>query len=510
MNKIILFFYRFTEILKNFIEKYKHIDFSFSKKHIVILLGDKNFDISVFHKGELSDYILIDEGSSAVNKAIKFLSKFRRYKLFFVLDRSDTEIHHSDIPVSQGIVYKNPLTKFIETKFDEDILVSSNVYKITRSDQEIYHSIFASTRAHETLDKLLDYTSFNGFDINGIYFFALNVPLMIENMLKHLSLDEDYNPLYIFITVTSVNKIRVLIISGNDVMHSEIIDYPQEKGEAYVQGTIEQVVIDSLISLKNHIHHNKVEPLLFIIANESLKNLLLKSKFNIQRTVIISDREFHLNSSKRVVVNKLPNHIISYFLNQKTHYHASNTIVSEYLRLKSFNKFLSLPWYILISIFVFILVGIEINNILEENKSNNINAKFYSLSQNYRTLRKEYPDITDLEDVVSFYYAEEELKTSQKLPFDTFKVLLSAISNNFDIKRLYWEDYNKKSYIIAKVTYQTSQFNDVPGAINQLNKAIEALKMKMPDKDVSFEYEENEILNSNNVVTIELELRISW
>lgn len=509
-NKIATFLYHFSHFVKNIIEKYKTIDLSFSKKHIVIFIGDKKFDISVFKQDKLIDYILIDKDVASANEDINFLAKFPGYKVFFVLDSPDIEIHHSDIPVSQGIIYQNPLTKFIATKFDKNILVASNVYNITRGDQEIYNSIFAATKVSDILYKLIDYTSFNGFDVNGVYFFSLNAPVMVENIVKTLSLGKAKHPLYIFITVTSVSKIRVLILANDNVMHSETIDYPEDKSEAYIQGIIEQAVTDSLISLKNHMHHKKVEPILMILVNDSLKNLLLDSKFAVDKTIILSEQDFKIKSPKKHLKTELTNHIISYFLNKKTHYHASNEIIGEYLRLKGLNKFLSVPWYILISTLFFILISIEIKNLIEENHANDINTKFYSLSQNYRTSRSNYPDIDNLEDVVSLYYAEQELDVTQKLPFDTIKMLLSSISSNFTLNTLYWEYYDQKAYLISKVRYQIHRSSDVEDGIAKLNSDIEALKLKMPDKNISFSYERNEILNSNNVVTIHVTLRITW
>lgn len=509
-NKIVTFVYHFTHFVKNIIEKYKTIDLSFSKKHIVIFIGDKQFGISVFRQDKLIDYILIDQDSDIINQDIDFLAKFPGYKIFFVLDTSNIEMHHSDIPVSEGIVYQNPITKFIASKFDSNVLVAYNVYNITRADQEIYNSIFAVTKASDILLKLINYTTFNGFDVNGVYFFALNAPWMVANIEKTLSLSEVNHPLYIFVTVTSISRIRVLILANDDVMHSEIIDYPEDKGDAYIQGTIEQVVIDSLISLKNYIHHKKVEPVLMILVNDSLKTLLLDSKFTVDKTIILSEADFKIQYPKSHSKTHLTNHIISYFLNQKTQYHASNEVIGEYLRLKGINKFLSIPWYILISILFVALISLTIKDLIEANKTNDINAKFYSLSQNYRKSRSQYPDIENLEDVVSLCYAEQELSIEQKLPFDTIKMLLSSISSNFNLNTLYWEYYDQKAYLISKVRYQINRSNDVEACIAKLNSDMEDLKLKMPDKDISFNYQRNEILNSNNVVTINVTLRITW
>lgn len=511
MNQIITFFYNFTHFIKNIIEKSKNIDFSLSKKHIVILIGDSGLYISVFWQGKLVDCIFIQECEYDSNKDINFLQRFPAHRVFFVLDTSDVELNHADILAPQEFIYHNPLTKFIDTKFDKEILVSSNVYNITKSDQDIYNSVFASTKVSPILAKLLDYTSYNGFDVNGVYFFSLNAPLIIDNILAETLMQEQKNPLYIFITVLATSKIRILILSKDNVMDSKTISYPEEKGDSYIQGVIEQSVIDALISLKNHMHHNKVEPLLMIVTHNSLKNLLIQSNFNIKKTIILSNEDFkNIKSNPKNSKPSLSDGIISYFLNKKTHYHASNAVVTEFLNLKRLNKFLSTPWYIFIFILLSTLVFVGIQNIMQENETQDINNKFYLLSENYRKLRKEYPKISNLEDVVSFYYAEKSLIFDQKLPFDILKTLLKSVSSNFTINTIQWEYLNQQSVIISNIRYQTSSSFSIENAIKQLNKEIDSLRIVMPEQNISFTYDKNTILNSNNIITIYLKLYIKW
>ncbi len=508
MQKILKLITRVIIFIRSMSEKYKTLDLTFSKRTLVIFLGDKSSYISAFEKDVLIDYISINETDYKNDKYKKFIDKYRKYRVFFVLDHASVKLNYADIPISHGILYSHPVVEFISKKFPKETLVSYNVYKTTKSEQEIWDTIFASIDLTSILSDLVDYTSANNFNISGIYFFPLNVPILSKNILNYIGKQTE-SELRIVVTVSNTTSVHLVVADGENVMSSYIFDFPKEKGDEYAQGIIEQAVIDALISLKNYIHHNQVTPHLIILAHDSLKNLIItKSKFEVSEVITLSPRDLPFPSVKNVEGDFEVDLALSYLLNKKVDYHATNDVVDEYTRLHEFNKFLSAPWYFLVTIAVFLLLTSQLQSFRKNKEASRLNQKFYLLSEEYRKSRKEYPDISSLEEVVNFYYAKKQLSKPQALPFDDITAIVKYMSSSFVIYKIHWEfGNNYKSYTIINAKYRSLSKSESL-TIRDLNSEIEAIKKIVPQKTIRLIYNDNDILNSSGIVTIPIQIII--
>lgn len=494
--------------MRSLTERYKTLDLSFSKRNLIIFIGDKNSYMSAFQKDVLIDHISIKDSEYESDKYIKFLDNYRKYRVSLIIDNSSVALNYADIPISQGISYEDPALEFISKKFPKETLVSYNIYNTTKSEQEIWNTIFASIELKSLLSNIVNYTSSNRFNINGIYFFLLNAPIFSRNILNQIGIKPE-SDLQILITTSNTTQIHLIVSDGGNIISNNIFDAQKDKGDEYMQGIIEQAVIDILISLKNYMHHNQVKPHLMILAHESLKNLLInKSKFDVSQVVIISSRDIAFPSAINIEEDDVVDVTLSYLMNKKLSYNATNDVVNEYTRLHEFNKFLSAPWYFLVVIIVLTVSAVQIRASIKNKEAARLNQKFYILSEEYRDLRKEYPDIPNLEQLVNFYYAEKNLTINQQPPFEDVSKITNYMSKNFVIYKIHWElgnDY--RSYIIINAKYRIASL-DQPSTANSLESEIEAIQALLPRKVVRFKYNTNEIVSSGGFVTIPTQIII--
>lgn len=508
MPTLHLITHQIGKFFSQLLERYNNIDFSFSEKHILILLGSHGCQITIMHANQIIDALFVNTADFNPASYNKFLHTYIGYKVFIILDKPNINIDHSDIPVSQGLIYQNPITHFIKNKFSPDILVSSNVYSITRNEQEIWNTIFASTPITNEIQEWLDYLTSNNFELQNIYFFNLNAPKLINSILANAKLDATTN-LRLFITVTSSSSIRIIICDQQNIIENYTFNIPDGKTDAYIQGTIEQAVIDSLISLKNHIHHTQVKPCLIVLVNKNLKTLLQQSNFNIEQVAILSDEDFKIQTKSKVNLGPFSDNIILNFLNKNLNYPAHQETIDTFRRITKFNKFLSKPWYLLITSLALILTFTQIKILIQDHQTSSLNNKFYILSKDYRDLRKDFPEIESLEQIVNFHYALTELTAPQKLPFDDLDKLYTNISKNFTLNHIHWElDNDKKSYIVTKGKYKiaSSSFNQ---AILNLENEISSLRKKILNCQIEYEYNINDVIDHDQTFTIPFKIVIT-
>lgn len=508
MQKLTLITHQIGKFFSQLLEKYNNIDFSFSEKHILILLGDHGCHISVMHAHQIIDSFFINGTDYNSTVYSKFLHKYTGYKVFIILDKIDIRIDHSNIPVSQGLIYQNPITHFIKNKFPKESLLSSNVYEISRNEQEIWHTIFASTPITKELQKWLDYIISNGFALQNIYFFNLNIPKLINTILKNAQIEVLTN-LRLFVTITATSSIRIIISDHQNIIENYSFNTPDNKSDTYIQGIIEQVITDSLTLLKNHIHHTQVKPGLIIVVNKNLKALLQQSKFNIEEVVILSEDDFKIKSNRKIDLNNFSDNIILHFLNKNLNYPAKQETINTFNRITKLNKLLSKPWYILIITFALILSITQIKSLIQDNKTSSLNEKFYILSEDYRSLRKEYPEITSLEQIVNFHYALTDVTKEQKLPFDDLEKLFANLNNDFTINKVHWDlGANNKSYITIKGKYKISS-PSLEGAKANLEHEISSLKTQILNCEIKHKYNTEDITTHGGVFIIPLKLFIT-
>lgn len=489
------------------LEKYNNIDFSFSEKHILILLGNHGCHISVMNAHQIIDSLFISSTNYNATAYSKFLHRYIGYKVFIILDHPNINIDHSNIPISQGLIYQNPITHFIQNKFSKEVLVSSNVHDITRNEQEIWHTLFASSPMTKELQEWLDYITSNGFALQNVYFFNLNTPKLIDTLLQNAHIEAETN-LRLFVTITATSHIRLIISDRQNIIENYDFHIPENKTDAYIQGIIEQAVADSLIALKNHIHHTQVKPCLIIVVNKKIKALLKQSKFNIDQVIILSEDDLKIKAKHKIDLDHFADNIILNFLNKNLNYPAKQETINTFNRITKFNKFLSKPCYILIASLALILTIAQIRIFIQDNKTSSLNNKFYLLSEKYRALRKEFPKISSLEQIVNFHYALIELNKPQKLPFNDLDKLFANLSTNFTINKLRWELGNDgKSYIIANGKYKIAA-SSAEEAKTSLEKEITLLKSIFLDCEFQYEYDINDMIIYSGISTIALKIII--
>jgi hypothetical protein len=506
MLKIQLIINQIGKFLSHIIEKYRNIDFNFSNKHILILLGDYGCCINVIHQNKTIDSLCLEGTEYSHTKYHKFLEKYKYHEIFFILDKSDIKLDHADIPISYNLIYQNPITQFIKSNFNPNTLVSSNVYNITYNKQEIHHTVFTSTPVPKELHNWLEYISSNKFELKNIYFLTLNAPQLLNNILENANIP-NLNSLRLFVTVTKSSSVRIIISDHNNILESHSFTPPADKSNAYIQGIIEQVVFDSLISLKNYIHHNQVTPSLIILASEELKQLLNRSKFNIADVVILSEEDLIIRSKPRLK-NDTDNIILS-LLNNNFASPATQKTLDSYKRITKFNNLLSNPCYVIISILIITLLVTQLRIFTQNNQSSSLNEKFYMLSENYRGLKQKYPDIPNLEQIVNFHYATTELSTSQKLPFEDLNNLLKTISGNFILYKIHWElGKDNKSLIFITGSYKTNAIN-MDEEKTMLNQEINNLRRTLLGCTLEYKYSIDEVSNYGGYSTIPLQLIIT-
>ncbi|MFV9861342.1 MAG: hypothetical protein AB8U04_02275 [Rickettsia aeschlimannii] len=490
--------------------------FSFKRKKIVVLLGNKGVFLSTFLDNKLLDKLFIPTREQIdLNPYKNFFSKFPKSDIYFLLDGSECKTRHDQIPILQSIVKLDPIEQFIEGYFNKEDIIAHCVYEITTTPSEIWSTLIMScpfeTPLSDIISCIIDKRS---LDLKGIYFLTLELKVIINKIVQNIENDKYSDYFQICVYASQASGIKFIIKHKNNIITIRNLEYPFDKTTGYVQGIIEQEINDCLILFKNYISTLDQRACIILIVDEELKSLLESTNFE-ERPVIFIPVDNILNKQTLEKERFIDTNISRLFLEYKS-FPAYNNNLKSIKKLVTI-KDLTFKLYNALLIILILVVGIIRYNTKQNYKDiNSINEKYYAINQEYDGIIYKYPYIKNTTSLADLYVIEKLLEAPVPLPFDLLRRLIITLNPAFKLEEIKWELTNidnsllvsKRQLIIKLILkYHTNNLS-VDESLKMLDDHMTHVKNKLSNLQIDYVIYKDKILDIFGQVVIPLSVNI--
>ncbi|MDP4709266.1 MAG: hypothetical protein NWS20_04635 [Rickettsiaceae bacterium] len=488
----------------------------FHKRKLIVFIGVNGIIMATLKWQKIQDSIFISNiDEHKKRKYHKFLNKYKKYYITFLLDSKECVLKHEIMPIFNSLIKTNPVDKFISENYASSDIVAYNVYRIDHQDGEIWNSCIASVPFREPISKLLKYVINNSFKYSGVYFLSLEFQTIIDKILQITHNTTCNGSLQIFATVTQSSDIRIVVKYKQDIMHEQCVEYPQDKSPMYIIGTIEQVIADKLLFYREYIRKLNLQTCVILLVNEELKALATNLKFGESQIILLSGKD--LSSSKEdYTEQEFQDHIlIEKFDSFNTHL-ALNKALKSITQLTLINSVIFKPLLAVMLGLSITLAALKYQTIIIQSDTSKLNKQYYALSEEYRTIQKQQPELANISDLVDLYNLENMIKEKSAIPFTNLKALLSFNSPDIQISNIKWEvDTPKiigKSPPTLEINVSLFYKGDSKAAINGveiINEYVNHIKSTFQDYKVNYKRNTDDIIEIAGKIIIPADITIT-
>lgn len=485
----------------------------FHKKNITILLGANGIEIFALKKNQVQDSIFIKYNSDKYHKKYRdFLSSYKGYYIMFLLDHKECELGHDMLPillpVLSSIVNKvNPVEKFISEKYKPEDIVAYNVYEVNYQNGEIWNTCIATTPFSFPLSDILEYSIKKSFKYSGMYFLSLELGTIIDRILEISDKPEYSESLQIFTVTTEASNIRITVKYKKNIMSEKIVEFPYDKSDMYLIGTIEQAISDKLLFYKQYIKTLETQPCLIFLVDNKLKQPISELKFDNCNILALTRNDLKLT----------PNHsddrfqdatLIELFNNTTSHL-ASNKPLRSITKLTLLNRVIFKPVIAILIGMMLTLGFFKYQTISVQSEANNLNKQYYKLAEEYRQVKKRHPNLTNVSDLLEMYNLQNIIARQPAAPFNHYKILALTQHENLKISKLSWKlvnpilvDFPQSDLLISIDVNYNGPIDSTLEGIDVINGYANHIKTNFQDFSVVFTKPSDEIKEAARGVTI--------
>lgn len=487
---------QYTYRLEFFVNLFNNL---FHRKNVIILIGKNGITFSALKKSEVINSIFINSKDEDFQKKYKeFLKKYKSHHIIFLLDDKNCILKHEIMPIISSIIKSNPVENFIQKNYHPEDIVAHNVYEITTQNGEIWHTCIASMPFVFPISELLGYVITNSFKYSGIYFLSLEFETIIERILQKTQNTEFVNHLQIFVTITKSSDIRIVVKYKKNIMDEQIVEYPGDKSDMYVQGTIEQTISDKLIYYKPFIEKLNLQTCIITLSDQELQNLLSTMEFANCKTIAITGEEISISENTKIDRFQ-DNTLLEIFNNFSTHL-ALNKPLKSITKLSLINGIIFKPLLVIIFGICITLSIIKYKSISLHNETTNYNQRYYKLSEEYRNIQNRHPELKNADDLIELHNIENFINKTVITPFDHIKAIFSYDATNLKIKKMSWKIKNPKNInflknklsITINYQYEGPRHSDLYG-IEIINAYANRLKPNFAKGNLQYEHNPDDI-----------------
>lgn len=481
-----------------------------SIKNLVVFIGAYGTFIIAFKNYNIVENAFIElKDEKYLDKIKAFLNNFKNYGIYILLDHANIELRHEPIPVLESVIKVNPVERFINEHYINE-LTSYIVYNVTvDGNSEIYNTIISSTYYQPPLSTTIEHIFIKSFKFSGLYFLNLEFQAIIDKML--LNEGCAYN-LQILVTILQASGIKVAIKHCKDIRIIKTIEYPYDKSDEYVQGTVEQAISDALIALKVYISKlESSEVYIIFLANDSMLNLFKQSTFENCKKLYFSNNEILKPQSSELISEKFSDKSITKLFLESKSYEAKNKDINSVKKLQFINSLLFKPFYFIIFILLVIVLSLKFKDIKNEYNIRTDSVKYYDITSKYRNVEQQN-SLTpfDLLGLMYLYKFDNLLKLSAQNPFETIDKIFSKLKEHILVRKIKWQNYGNNSLEMnVKFDYVTNK-DSLEDALSDLNEYIKTTSNLFKEYKVFYKKPmENQITRiKNKRITIPNEIII--
>lgn len=404
--------YIITNILYMF--KYLFDKFSCSKQHLTILIGKEGVTISIIKNNILLDQLFLSNKDKInISNYTRILKKYRATPITILLDTNTCILKHETMPIIQSIIDTNPIDEYLYSNIPDDNLVAYNIYKISYIKGETWDSTVMTTSYSGIISKLLNYLIINSYRFQGAYFLVLEFEKIIDYLMQITGNDQYDSHIQFFVTITKASGLRIIVKHDKDIMYEKHIEYPKRKSIKYIQGTIEQLISDSLDIFKHYIKKQKAKTCLIILSTEELKELFTQIDFAVSNTILLSHKD--INQNELIIdqsVDQLEHfdHLLIDICSNTKKYKIYNIFLKKFAKLNRLNNLIFIPFILIILAFSTAIATLKYHQLNFHHQNTIIKKQYLKLHNQYKDTKKKYGNIEHFDDLVDFYILKLSLQ----------------------------------------------------------------------------------------------------
>lgn len=508
----------FKKLKTNKIEKFiKYIGLLFNSKNLVAYIGKNGVMLCAMRRKRVLSRVFIDAANQDnIDHYKKFLNKYSNYSVSFLLDNPETELMHETVPVLQNLVKLNPVESFIAEKSKKTDIIAYNIYNVTYSRGEIWDTVIARSPYIAPYNVLLEYIVGKSFKYRGTYFLALEFEGIINFILKKIHKTKHKDDLQIFVVFTKTSGIKICFKHKSDILDQQVIEYPHDKSDEYVFGTVDQAISDKLISLKDYINSLDLKISIIVLSDEKLKRIFENAEMGGHNKILLTpqDIKYARKTKKQSPDRFVDSSLITIFNKCRVHngYNSQLKSITKLNLIHSviFKPFLAISFVLMVA---FALSRYQIHSINQEIVD--LNKKHYYLSEEYKDFRNLHPEIENISTLIEIYSLETLLAKPFPKPEDDLDNIFSHNTNHVIIKKAAWRisdfwNVNHNEYLInidANVEYNGQVAKPGEG-IKHLNNYFNDIRLMFPRYETSFNIKTDRMVNLSNRVIVPANINI--
>jgi hypothetical protein len=480
----------------------------FHKKNIIIFLGKNGIMLCALRNNKVHEHLFIEYGLEQYHQKYReFLLTYKAYPITLLLDHNECELDHEMLPILNSLIKVNPVEKFISEKYQPEDIVAYNIYEIDNNNGEVWNTCIATTPFLSPLSDILNYIIKGSFKYSGIYFLSLELGTIIDRILHDTANLDHLEQLQIFTIITKASNIRIIVKYKNNIMSEKTIEFPYDKSDLYLTGTIEQAISDKLLFYKQYIKTLKQQPCIIFLVDNALKSLVSGLKFENCNILPLSGDDLNFvshNANDRFQDSVL----IELFNNTPTHM-ASNKSLKTIAKYTLINRTAFKPVIAIISGMILTLCFLKYQAIGIQSEANDLNKQYYKLAEEYREVQKRNPKLSNVSDLLEMYNLQNIIARQSLTPLEHHKILTLTQHKNLKLKNLSWKlvnpllvDFSQSDLLISlDITYQGSLDSTLEG-IEIINGYANHVKVNFQNFHINFTKHSDDIKEVARKVTI--------
>jgi cell division protein FtsL len=410
----------------------------FYKKNLIIFIGRNGLTLVALNKRKVIDSIFVKSGSEKYYKKYRhFLNLYKQYNILFLLDNKDCELKHEMLPVLSSLIKSNPIDKFIAEKYAPEDIVAYNVYEINNKNGEIWNTCIASSEFLPLISEILEHIVKKSCKYSGMYFLSLEFGAIINRILQITNHTNCANDLQIFVTITRASDIKIIVKYRENIMSEQSVEYPNDKSDMYILGTIEQAITDKLLFYRDYIKKLNLKVCIISLLDNQLNKLVRKTDFGIHQVIAVSPD--NINTSTKLITYRFQDlTILEIFDNTNAHL-AFNKPLRSITKLTLVNSIMFKPIIAILAAMIFTLSFLKYQSLEIQGQIKELNNRHYSISQEYRNIKSTHPQLSNISNLIDLYNLERIVNRVSATPYEHIKNLISIQNKNIKIKNLSWK-----------------------------------------------------------------------
>jgi hypothetical protein len=487
------------------------------KKSLVVLIGDRGSFLTAIDNEKIQGSIFIPHDEQLDTTKYKFfINKYRKFQVFFLLDHSNCSFRHEAVPIIAAVVNINHIENFIAKHYDKEEIVAYNIHGVTEINSEVWNTIMASARLEPPISTVLDYMLSESLQFSGVYFLSLEFRPIIDNILNKTGNNIHKDDLQILVVPTRSSGIKIVSKHKSNILSIKNVDYPFDKSDMYVQGTIEQEVNDQLILLKSYINKEALKVCIIILAEGNLKVILKETTFAEHKIILLSASNLSSSQNQNTNLLDLSDSVIAKLFIIEKSYLGLNQQINTITQLNIFSLIIFKPLMLVVLTLLGILGYYEFQILQNHRKAFALSEEYYRISEEYRALREKYPNIQNVTNIADLYSMDSLINLKAPEPFDLLDKIFSSLNPKMELVKLKWDLLSQDSSaasnktirmnLIIKVTESDDGGKDKLYA--EIDKYVDQLQKQLSNYKVAYKSHKDEIIFvlDSYIISIEIEI----